>query len=123
MGFLAKLDTNGSKPEVLQNLLKNKLVDYIAMDIKAPIHMYDRLSGVRTPITQIKESIILISRSGIAHDFRTTLVKPLLSSSNIQSIRKLVPPDSNYRLQKFCPEHALNPTLREYKKAYSGDQL
>lgn len=122
MDFLVKLDTNGSKPNVLQDLLKNNLIDYIAMDIKAPLHMYNRLSGVRAPISQIKESIALISQGGIAHEFRTTVVKSLLSAKDVRSIqRKLVPPGSTHLLQKFCPEHVLDPALRKYTSIYSGD--
>ena len=113
MGFHVKLDTNGSKPEFLKELLENNLADYIAMDIKAPLHMYDHLSGVHAPIRQIKESIELISRSGVEHEFRTTVVEPLLSPTDIRSIQKLVRPGSKHRLQKFCPERALDLALRE----------
>ncbi|MFH1635717.1 MAG: anaerobic ribonucleoside-triphosphate reductase activating protein, partial [Chloroflexota bacterium] len=121
MGFLVKLDTNGSKSNVLQDLLKNNLVDYIAMDIKAPLHMYNRLSGVRASISQIIESIALISQSGIAHEFRTTVVKFLLSAKDVRVIQKLVPSGSTHHLQKFCPEHAFDPALRKYTNIYSGD--
>ena len=108
MGFLVKLDTNGSQPEVLNELLENNFVDYIAMDIKAPFAIYDRLTGVHTPIRQIKKSIELIAQSGVAHEFRTTVVKPLLSPQDLLSIKKLVPPGSRHRFQKFRPEHALD---------------
>ena len=56
-GFLVKLDTNGSQPEVLREVLQSKLVDFVAMDIKAPLAIYDRLTGVRAPTSQILESI------------------------------------------------------------------
>ena len=114
-GFLVKLDTNGSRPHVLHQLLKGKLLDYMAMDIKAPLDIYDRLSGVRTPINRIRESIELIARSNVAHEFRTTVVEPLLSPEDVESIKKLVPPGSAYRLQKFCPEHTLDPLLRKQR--------
>ena len=121
MGFLAKLDTNGSKPVVLRGLLRNNLVDYIAMDVKAPLHMYDRLSGVRAPINQIKQSLALISQSGIAHEFRTTVVEPLLSAKDVRSIQNLIPSGSIHHLQKFCPEHAFDQALQKYASTYSGD--
>ena len=115
MGFLVKLDTNGSQTKTLKKLLENNLIDHIAMDIKAPFAIYDRLTGMHTPVSQIKESIKLIARSGIAHEFRTTIVEPLLSPEDVLLIKKLVPTSSTHRLQKFRSEHALDPTLRTYR--------
>lgn len=91
MGFLVKLHTNGSKPEVLRRLIRNNLVDYIAMNIKAPLYMYDHMCGVHAPISRIKESVILISQASVEHEFRTSVVEPLLSPADIRSIQKFVP--------------------------------
>ncbi len=121
MDILVKLDTNGSRPEVLRRLLEEKLIDYIAMDIKAPLDIYDRLTGVQTPIRRIEESVELIAGSGIAHEFRTTVVEPLLLPEDVLSIRKLIPPTSTHHQQKFRPEHALDPALRAHGNIHSGD--
>lgn len=121
MGFHVKLDTNGSKSELLKEIMEKNLVDYVAMDIKAPPHMYDYLAGVRAPIEQIRESIALISQAGVEHEFRTTVVDSLLSRTDIASIQKLVPTGSKHRLQKFRPEHALDPALRICASKHSGD--
>jgi len=121
MGFPVKLDTNGSRPHVLRRLLEGHLLDYIAMDIKAPLHMYDDLAGVSVQVEQIEESIVLISQAGVEHEFRTTLVEPLLSRMDIASVRKLVPPGSRHRLQKFRPEFALDPALRVSTNKHSED--
>jgi len=123
MGLSVKLDTNGSRPEVLRKLLEEKLIDFIAMDVKAPLDIYDRLTGVQTPISRIKESFELIAGSGVAHEFRTTVVKSLLSPQDLLSIRKLIPPASTHHQQKFRPEHALTPALRAPRNIHSGDQL
>jgi pyruvate formate lyase activating enzyme len=123
IGFLIKLDTNGSQPQVLCRLLEDELIDFIAMDIKAPLDIYDRLTGIHTPINRIKESIELTANSGIEHEFRTTIVKPLLSPQDLLSIRKLIPPASTHHLQKFRPEHALAPALQAPRNIHSGDQL
>ena len=112
MGFKIKLDTNGSHPEVVSTLLDEGLLDFIAMDIKAPWVLYDRLTGVKTPKEQLRKSIPLIAQSGISHEFRTTAVRPLLSDSDLQEIKAMVPTGSPYRLQKFRPENALDPALR-----------
>jgi len=112
MGLLVKLDTNGSKPKILRELLRNGWLDYVAMDIKAPLPVYDRLCGVHVPTCLIQESIELISKSGIEHEFRTTVVEPLLSPADITLIRELVPSGSKHRLQTFCPKYAFDPALR-----------
>ena len=125
-GYAVKLDTNGSKSEMIKTILDNKLVDYIALDIKAPLNKYKQLVGypfVPNGIDSIKESIATIAQSGIEHEFRTTVVEALLSSEDMQKIRKLVPAGSKYRLQKFCPEHAFDPELRKKSNMYLGDPL
>ncbi|HUV37920.1 MAG TPA: anaerobic ribonucleoside-triphosphate reductase activating protein [Patescibacteria group bacterium] len=114
MGYAVKLDTNGSRPGVLRRLLAENLVDYIAMDIKAPMACYDRLTGVAAPVRAIRGSIRLIARSGISHEFRTTVVKPLLSESDILAIAEMVPSGSPHTLQDFNPEHAYDPALRTF---------
>ena len=108
MKFAVKLDTNGSRPEVICRLLEHNLIDYIAMDIKAPFAIYDRLTGVLSPISRIKESIALITGSNIKHEFRTTIVESLLSPDDVLSIKRLIPIGSTYRLQKFRSEHILD---------------
>lgn len=111
LGYLAKVDTNGSRPSMIRTLLQWRLVDYIAMDIKAPFDMYDLLSGTQSPLSQIRQSIELIVQSGIDHEFRTTVVNSLLSDEDVCAIQKSFPSGSRYRLQEFQPEHALNPVL------------
>ncbi len=122
-GFSVKLDTNGSQPHVLRKVLQNKLVDFIAMDVKAPLHTYTRLVGVEAPIEQIMESIELIAKSEIDYEFRTTVVKPLLSPEDIAAIEKLIPSGSTHRLQQFRPKHARDPALRAPGNPNLGGQL
>jgi len=117
MGLLVKLDTNGSRPRVLRELFGKGLVDYIAMDVKAPLQLYDRLCGVHVALRPIKESIALISGSGIGHEFRTTVVESLLSPGDIKLIQQLIPSGSKHRLQEFHPEHSLDPALRTTQNA------
>ncbi|MFO8239632.1 MAG: anaerobic ribonucleoside-triphosphate reductase activating protein [Dissulfuribacterales bacterium] len=112
MGYRIKLDTNGSHPEVLDELLMEGLVDFIAMDIKAPFTIYDRITGVCSPREQLEESIALIAGSGIDHEFRTTVVGPLLSERDLDVIKDMVPHGSRHRFQEFRPENALDPELR-----------
>lgn len=110
-GFKVKLDTNGSRPGVLYHLLRENLLDYVAMDIKAPLNKYGLLAGVDVSAGVIQESVAAIAASGVAHEFRTTNVTPLLTSADLDAVRTLVPPDSPHRIQAFRPELARDPAL------------
>jgi pyruvate formate lyase activating enzyme len=116
-GLAVKLDTNGSQPAVLRNLLAAGLLDSIAMDVKAPPHAYARLAGVPDAWPRVQESLSLIAESGIAHLFRTTVVSDLLDERNLAEIRRLIPDSSPYVRQPFRPELALDHTLRPLPKA------
>ena len=112
MGFAVKLDTNGSRPAVIKRLLDQNLVDFIAMDIKAPLSRLAELTGTISHGPQIRQSIALIAASGVDHLFRTTDVKPLLSSEDHRGIKKLVPPGSLHIVQPFVAKNAMAPSLR-----------
>ena len=113
MGFTVKLDTNGSRPAVIEELLDGNLVDFIAMDIKAPLSRLAELTGTVSHGPQIRRSISLIAASTVDHLFRTTDVKPLLSAEDHRGIKKLVPPGSRHVVQPFVAKNAMTPSLRE----------
>ena len=115
--YSVKLDTNGSFPEKLERIVSDKLVDYVAMDIKAPPQRYASLAGVPVDWRAIRDSIEIIARSGIPHHFRTTEVKTLLSRNDIDEIRSLLPDSSQHILQEFRPELARDPALRDPTRA------
>ncbi|MGC8971837.1 MAG: anaerobic ribonucleoside-triphosphate reductase activating protein, partial [bacterium] len=75
LGFFTKLDTNGSNPEVIERLLEEKILDYIAMDIKANLEKYNDVTHSNVDIEKIKKSIDIIMHSGIDYEFRTTIVR------------------------------------------------
>lgn len=112
LDFAVKLDTNGSHPEMVELLLKEELIDYIAMDIKAPLGKYDTLCGVDVDTQAIRRSISVISASKVPHHFRTTHVKSLLTESDIAELLALVPPDSKHITQPFISETAWKAELR-----------
>lgn len=113
MGFAVKLDTNGSRPGVIKALLDGNYVDFIAMDIKAPLSRLPELTGTVSHARQIRLSISLIAASGVDHLFRTTDVKPLLSSEDHRSIKELVPPGSLHVVQPFVAKNAMAASLRK----------
>lgn len=101
LGYLVKIDTNGSNPKLLKELIDLKLVDYIAMDIKNIYSKYDITSGVKVNIDNIKKSISIIENSGIDYEFRTTIVKEFHSTQDIKEILSYISSNSNYYIQNF----------------------
>ena len=102
MGFLIKLDTNGTNPEVIKELLNKNLLDYIAMDIKNSLNMYPCTVGMKKiDENKIKESIKLIQNSGIDYEFRTTLVNEFHSLESIKEMGKLIKGSKKLYLQQF----------------------
>jgi len=112
LGLHIKLDTNGSRPTVLRALFAERLLDDVAMDVKAPWARYAALTD--TPacdIAALRASVALIAGSGVAHQFRTTRVDPLLSGSDYAAIRLQIPDGSQHVWQAFRPDACLNPAL------------
>ncbi|HPC96336.1 MAG TPA: anaerobic ribonucleoside-triphosphate reductase activating protein [Sedimentisphaerales bacterium] len=112
MRLKVKLDTNGSHPEVLADLLARRLLDYVAMDIKAPFARYPQLTGVDAPVEAVRESLALLAGSGTPCEFRTTFVPSLLSEHDLDEIRSYLPQGARYAVQAFVADNALDPSLR-----------
>lgn len=111
-GFAVKLDTNGSRPEVLTALFAAGLVDMVAMDIKGPLEQefYDRCCGVRVDLARIAESIKAIRASGLAHQFRMTVVPGLHGVGEVERwVAGLA--GSALKLQNYNPRSVLAPEL------------
>lgn len=121
-GYLIKIDTNGSHPEVLAKLIKDRLVNYIAMDIKGPLGKYGVLTRTQIHQELIKRSIEIVMHSGIAYEFRTTLVRSQLTKNDLLSIGKLIKNTRLYVLQPFIPSKTLD---REFlaETTYSYEEI
>jgi len=118
MGFLLKLDSNGSNPEVLEKANNMGLVDYFAMDIKAPLERYQEITCSKVSPDKILKSIKIIMASGKDYEFRTTIPKPLLQKSDIVKIGRLIKGAKFYAFQKFERKKVLfpNTALESYDK-------
>jgi len=101
LGLKIKLDTNGSRPWVLKGLIERRLVDFVAMGIKAPWEKYGLLAGAPVDTAAIERSMNLILDSGIRHLFRTTFVPHLLSQDDLERIRKTLPSRACYKVQPY----------------------
>ena len=102
-GLAVKLDTNGSNPNVLRDCVERKLVDFIAMDIKAPWSKYSTLAGIEVDPEAIRESVHIIATSGIAHQFRTTRVDAMLTEDDFVTISEQIPNGSPHVWQSYRP--------------------
>lgn len=109
IGFLVKLDTNGTFPETLRLALP--YLDYIAMDIKAPPDKYSEITRVNINIKDIEKSINLIMSSNIDYEFRTTVVKEQLTFEDFDKIGDFIIGAEKYYLQKFVPSKTLDKNL------------
>ena len=113
LGMGVKLDTNGSRPGAVRELIRLGLVDFIAMDIKAPLdERYNEAAGIKAPLDSLKESIEIVSGFGDAHEFRTTLVPGLVGEEEIRLIAEAVAGARRLVLQRFVPENSLDKRFR-----------
>lgn len=100
-GFLVKLDTNGSNPSLLKELIEENLVDYVAMDIKNTFEKYPLTTSVNVEIENIKNSIFLLINSSIDYEFRTTVVKEFHNVEDFKLIGNQIKGAKNYYLQSY----------------------
>ena len=122
MGFLIKLDTNGTNPTMLKKLVRNGLIDYVAMDIKAPltVEKYSKASGVKAEklLENVKESIEILLGSNMDYEFRTTVVPRLHEKDDIKQICRSLMGCKKYVLQKFdvsLGKTTINPDFMKLK--------
>jgi len=115
LGYLVKLDTNGSFPSRLKKIIELKSVDYIAMDIKASLDKYNKAIKTKIDTKKILDSIRLIMNSGLDYEFRTTVVKALFEKDDYYKIGQLIKNARLYVLQKFVPSKTLDDTFLDMK--------
>lgn len=125
--LLVKIDTNGAFPERLSELLEQQLVDYIAMDVKAPKKKYPELTGVDIDLSNIEASIDLLKTKAPAYEFKTTFIPGLLTKEDIIEIAQWLKGADTYFLQQFkIKTPLLSPTLETivpYPREYLFETL
>ncbi len=123
-GLLTKLDTNGTNPLLLKRLIDEKLLDCVAMDIKAPLdtRMYSDITDSDADVVAIKQSIDVLMNADIDHEFRTTVVPYFLQRKDILAIAQTIKGAKRYVLQQFSPKDTLAESMRDVKP-YSADVL
>ncbi|MBN1860693.1 MAG: anaerobic ribonucleoside-triphosphate reductase activating protein [Candidatus Thermoplasmatota archaeon] len=125
--LLVKVDTNGAFPERLDVLLEQQLVDYVAMDVKAPKMKYQEISGINVDLLKIEASINLIKTKAPAYEFKTTFVPGLLTKEDIVEIAEWLKGAEVYFLQQFKPMKPLMSSQLEtvvpYPRKYVYETL
>jgi pyruvate formate lyase activating enzyme len=112
LGLQIKLDTNGTNPDMLQDLIDAGMIDGVAMDVKGPLdERYDDLSGVKTPLDKIKRSISVIMESGIDQEFRTTIVPHMIHEEELEAMAAFIGGARKYALQQFRNGNTLDSRL------------
>ena len=116
LGYFVKLDSNGSRPDVLRNIIQKRLVDFIAMDIKDAPEKYKKTSGGRADLDRIKLSVDMIMNSPIDYEFRTTVVPGIHKEKDFEEIAKWIKGAKTYYLQLYREERILDQNLKKITK-------
>jgi pyruvate formate lyase activating enzyme len=122
MGFLVKLDTNGNLSDILKDLVNEKLVDYVAMDVKTTLENYTDLVGDMANPDEISKSINFLKQGSVSYEFRTTIIDGIHTIDIIKKMAKLLEGSDKLYLQKFRPETTLDPKFQT-KKPVSDKQI
>jgi pyruvate formate lyase activating enzyme len=124
LGYLVKLDTNGSQPQRLESLIAKKEVDFISMDIKAPMNPvhYSRITGSSVNLALLWRSISILKRGDVEYEFRTTVVPGFHSSDDIRQLGGQLKAASRMVLHNFNPENPMDPSLKEIRP-YEPERL
>lgn len=115
IGYLVKLDTNGSNPKMLKKLIENKLVDYVAMDIKAPPEKYNKSAGVELDIKKIQKSIDILKEGRVDYEFRSTILSRFHTKEDVINMAKWIKGSKKYYLQNFRAEKTIDPKFEKIK--------
>lgn len=114
-GLRVKVDTNGSFPERLDDLLKKGYVDCVAMDIKSSLHKYSEAAGVKVDTDLIQQSIRLIREADIESIFRMTVVPELVNEEDIKAVSEMLQGAELFQLQQFKPGRTIDPKFKDLK--------
>jgi len=121
LGYLVKLDTNGTNPKMLEELIRKNLVDYIAMDIKAPLEFYEKVTNVKVNKDDIQKSVDLIRKFG-NYEFRITVVPGLFDEDSARKIGEWLNGSKDFYIQQFRGIKTLDKNFVG-KKPFSKEEL
>lgn len=123
LGYMVKLDSNGTNPEMLQELIDKKLIDYIAMDIKAPLEYYEKAVNVQTDFKKLQESVKIIMSCDLPYEFRTTVVPGILDEEDFYKMGEDIRGAKKWYLQSFKSDTDLVDPSYAGKSSYTSQDM
>lgn len=122
LGYQVKLDTNGTRPRRLRKMMEEGVLDYVAMDIKAPLDRYPQVVRYKVDIEAVEESIKLLRKGGIDHEFITTVVPGIIEARDIEEIARLLIGSKRFVIRQFRPGETLCPEYSDIEP-YTRNEL
>lgn len=113
LGYAVKLDSNGTRPEMIHQLVDDRLIDFVAMDIKGPLEKYQTIAARPIDLKAVQETIRLLIESGVGHEFRTTIVREQLEPNDFYGVGEMVRGAKRFALQHFQPGSTLAPQFEQ----------
>ena len=123
LGYQLKLDTNGSSPEIVAPLIERKLINYLALDIKADPAAYPPELAPGNPGPAVMETINILKRTGLPHEFRTTAASPFITAESITAIAKAASSGAPLYIQVCRPDHVLSPDFVQAHPLPTAEEL
>ena len=123
LGYLIKIDTNGTIPDKLEYLLEENLIDYVSMDVKSPKYKYELLTGKPVDISKIDTSISIIKKLAPDYEFKTTIIPELINKKDIIEIASWLKNAKRYYLQQFKNNTPLISQKLQEIRPYTNNYL
>lgn len=123
LGYRVKLDSNGTNPEMLKRLITAGLIDYIAMDIKAPLDRYSEVVGAPVNCQNLEKSVKIIKTSGLPYEFRTTVVPGLVRKEDFDAMGATIQGAAKWYLQSFKSDTDLVNAGFQGQSAYTNQEM
>jgi pyruvate formate lyase activating enzyme len=115
LGYLLKVDTNGTRPKRLRKLMEERVVDYVSLDLKAPLERYPEVVRYKVDMDAVEQSIRLLRRGGVDHEFRTTMVPGLIGGKDLEELAQLLVGSKRFVIQQFRPGRTMCPEYEDVK--------
>lgn len=123
LNYKVKLDTNGTNPEILKNLINQKIINYVAMDLKAPLEKYSQVVKAPVDLNKITESIKILINSKMPYEFRTTVVPKLISKNDINLMGVLIQNADRWFLQNFQSQSDLVDLSFQKENSFTDQEM
>jgi pyruvate formate lyase activating enzyme len=115
LGYMLKVDTNGTRPKRLRKLMEERVVDYVSLDLKAPLERYPEVVRYKVDLEAVEQSIRLLRRGGVDHEFRTTVVPGLIGGKDLEALAQLLVGSKRFVIQQFRPGRTMCPEYGDVK--------